>query len=440
MFHSFFKHGGRQVNKLLVANKKLVVCSTISTVVLLQHRTNNEFKIASCDYQTPTAVKVLHKEPAVTVTVRTPSQSVFQYMKKVMRHVQRILTYIFYGTPMIAVLPAAYYLGNTFPTLEHASWDYLLWTINRLGPCFIKLAQWMSTRPDLFPPNLVHRLVSLQDDVQIQYSTKAVHNTMREEFGEDWNKTIHMEEKPIGTGSVAQVFKGTHTSKDNKVTPVAIKFIHPHVHQQMETDMELLTSFGNFIDMFPNLELLSLGETMRQFAVSMNSQLDLRNEARNLIKFGKKFEHDKWAEFPQPIEGWFTKNVLVEKLMDGVPIVKYMDEAKQVPEKLKLKLSDLGTRLVTKMIFFDNFIHGDLHPGNLMVKIHPNEDVSLQVLDCGIVYSSQSEAEHNKLVEVCFAFMNHEGRKAAQLMVDMNANKLGVVPTQSEVSPSYSLW
>ena len=33
--------------------------------------------------------------------------------------------------------------------------------------------------------------------------------------------------------------------------------------------------------------------------------------------------------------------------------------------KLKLKLSDLGCRLILKMVFFDNYIHGDLHPGNI---------------------------------------------------------------------------
>lgn len=32
---------------------------------------------------------------------------------------------------------------------------------------------------------------------------------------------------------------------------------------------------------------------------------------------------------------------------------------------LKLKLSDLGCHSVIKMIFFDNLVHGDMHPGKL---------------------------------------------------------------------------
>ena len=88
-----------------------------------------------------------------------------------------------------------------------------------------------------------------------------------------------------------------------------------------------------------------------------------------------------------------------------------------------MKISDLGCRLILKMVFFDNFIHGDLHPGthlkhlhrtvcnaaylsihllpsylpssgNLMVQILPNGDPRLVVLDCGIVYFTRNETEY----------------------------------------------
>ena len=61
-----------------------------------------------------------------------------------------------------------------------------------------------------------------------------------------------------------------------------------------------------------------------------------------------------------------TKNVLVETLMEGIPIANFMNLPAEIGDsiyKLKMKLSDLGVRLILKMIFFDNFIHGDLHPG-----------------------------------------------------------------------------
>jgi aarF domain-containing kinase len=118
----------------------------------------------------------------------------------------------------------------------------------------------------------------------------------------------------------------------------------------------------------------------------MKQQLDLRYEANHLLKFNENFESDDhWAIFPKPIHGFVRKNILVETLMNGFPINAFMklpDEkdavidpslreslgisSKASIKDLKLKLSDLGCRLIIKMIFFDNYIHGDLHPGEIL--------------------------------------------------------------------------
>ena len=127
--------------------------------------------------------------------------------------------------------------------------------------------------------------------------------------------------------------------------------IHPHLEKMIKTDMELFLMAASLTDHFPSLEILALKETCQQFAQSMNQQMDLRVEASHLMKFTKQFANENWAVFPKPIEGFVTKNVLVETLMDGTPINYFM------------KLSDLGCRLILKMVFFDNYIHGDLHPG-----------------------------------------------------------------------------
>jgi len=106
--------------------------------------------------------------------------------------------------------------------------------------------------------------------------------------------------------------------------------------------------------------------------------------------------------------------------MEGSPITNFMQLKSEIGDnvyKLKMKLSDLGCRLVLKMVFFDNFIHGDLHPGNMLVQIQPNGEPKLVILDCGIVYSSKSEQEHQNLIDICYSFMKHDGRAAAKLMI-----------------------
>ena len=165
------------------------------------------------------------------------------------------------------------------------------------------MAQWASTRPDVFPPRLIDKIVCLQDDVKVSHSLATVEHTLEEAFGPDWKNQLDLDPNPLGAGcnssneqplitlmllfylgSVAQVFKGTlKPSNSTQQKAVAIKMIHPHVESMVKTDMELLSYIASIMDKVPSLEILSLGETMRQFADAMNNQLDLRLEARNLI-------------------------------------------------------------------------------------------------------------------------------------------------------------
>eukprot|EP00597_Dinobryon_sp_UTEXLB2267_P000988 CAMPEP_0170065468 /NCGR_PEP_ID=MMETSP0019_2-20121128/5543_1 /TAXON_ID=98059 /ORGANISM="Dinobryon sp., Strain UTEXLB2267" /LENGTH=418 /DNA_ID=CAMNT_0010272343 /DNA_START=429 /DNA_END=1681 /DNA_ORIENTATION=+ len=297
------------------------------------------------------------------------------------------------------------------------------------------MAQWASTRPDVFPPRLIEKIVCLQDDVKVHHSLATVEHTLEEAFGPDWKNQLDLDPNPLGAGSVAQVFRGTlkpsNSSHESTPKAVAIKMIHPHVESMVKTDMELLSYIASIIDTVPSLEILSLGETMRQFADAMNKQLDLRFEAHNLIKFAKKFANESWALFPSPIDGFVTKNVLVESLMEGVPIASFMQLKSEIGDSIhqvKMKLSDLGCRLILKMVFFDNFIHGDLHPGNIFVQFQPNGEPRLVILDCGIVYQSPTDLEHQKLVDICFSFMQHDGRRAAKLMIEsVNDKTPGIV-------------
>jgi aarF domain-containing kinase len=165
----------------------------------------------------------------------------------------------------------------------------------------------------------------LQDDVKVNYSMDTVERTLTEAFGPNWKDIIEVEGQPLGAGCVAQVFKGTlKDTKAKSTQKVAIKLIHPHVEKMIQTDMELLGYFANFIDRFPSLEILSLGETCREYCNMMNAQLDLRLEASNLSQFSAKFAHDPWAAFPTPIEGFVTRNVLIETLMEGSSIANFM--------------------------------------------------------------------------------------------------------------------
>ena len=66
----------------------------------------------------------------------------------------------------------------------------------------------------------------------------------------------------------------------------------------------------------------------------MNDQLDMRKEAYN-VHFSKMFSNENWACFPTPFKDLTTSNVLVETLMEGTSITKFMDLKDEVNEQMK---------------------------------------------------------------------------------------------------------
>lgn len=347
---------------------------------------------------------------------------------RAVKYIHRFLTIAIVSSPMALLAPLTYFLGNNFPTLQDLTMQYGVWAMEVLGPAFIKMGQWASTRPDLYPPHVVARLSALQDDVRVTYPMETVEATLTEALGADWKDILTLDPKPIGAGCIAQVFRGTLNSEMVHGEQVAVKVIHPHVKETLKTDMELLTFFAGLLDTVPSLELLSIGEACRGFCKSMNEQLDMRKEAHNLAHFSKKFANESWACFPVPFQDLTTADVLVETLMEGTSISKFMELKEEVNgivdeevRRLKLKLSDICGKTMIKMIFFDNFIHGDLHPGNILVNFSDTGEPRLVLLDTGIVYTAKDAEDHGRIVDICMAFMQHDGRKAARLMLDEKA-------------------
>lgn len=147
---------------------------------------------------------------ALVAAVSKAASRAGEVAEKLYRYTSRIFTYSLYGTPLLAMLPFYFTLGRIFPAVEEMMLEYLIWSTQRLGPCFIKLAQWASSRPDLFPPKLVNKLIRLQDDVPTYYPISAVHKTMEGAFGANWRDLIVLDKKPIGAGCVAQVRCDAH--------------------------------------------------------------------------------------------------------------------------------------------------------------------------------------------------------------------------------------
>jgi len=330
---------------------------------------------------------------------------------------KRVIDLAVLASPFIVLVP----LSFVFDRAHNASWDYALWGIEKAGPTWIKLTQWASTRQDLFSPKFCSHFSKLQDNTE-GHTWEETKKILKDQFGEKGLEALDIKSTPIGSGCIAQVYQGRlkkPSVRYPKDTTVAIKVQHPGIWNKVCVDFYIFHKIAKFLESLPklNLKFLSLVDTVRQFRDVMIPQLDLNIEASHLKRFNQNFANDDQVAFPRPLDELSSRKVLVETFCEGIPIMNYVREGKSKEEKELL--AHIGLRMTLQMIFLHDFIHGDLHPGNILVSgSYPN--LKYQVLDCGLALE-MGPKQHENIVKVLGAFTRRDGTVAGETMVDMKS-------------------
>ncbi|KAJ3412990.1 hypothetical protein HDV05_008641 [Chytridiales sp. JEL 0842] len=264
-----------------------------------------------------------------------------------------------------------------------AEWwvNLLVRTLEKSGATFIKLGQYASSRTDLIPPSVCKLLAKLQSN-GTPHSIKATRKVIKHDFGVELEDIFEdFDEEPVGVGAIAQVHrayvKKNVIKADGTVTqervPCAIKILHPGVRNEIDLDLAIVQKLAHLAEwLIPDAKWLSLPDEVSVFAVMMRAQADLRVEASNLKRFHDNFLDVDDVSFPAPIEEYVTSSVLVEEFIDAIPISKFLGfhedlswTATSTP--YDIELARIGIQAFLKMLIVDNFVHTDLHPGNILV-------------------------------------------------------------------------
>ncbi|WVN88470.1 uncharacterized protein L203_103681 [Cryptococcus depauperatus CBS 7841] len=281
---------------------------------------------------------------------------------------------------------------------EQENWGAVWWygflvkQMERAGPSFIKLGQWAASRADLFPAALCAKMGRLHSNGK-PHSMSYTHHILESAFGVKLLDIFEdFDDEPIGCGAIAQVYKaklrpGIFASAEaedhdsnNLVTPqtasVAVKVIHPYVRATIRRDIAIMSVFAKFINALPGMQWISLPEEVIVFGEMMNSQLDLRVEAHNLDKFQQNFNNrGRRITFPTPIrlcdenrrQSETMKEILIEEFEDALPLKYFLSNGGGPYDH---KIASIGLDAFLEMLLLDNWTHGDLHPGNIMIRFY----------------------------------------------------------------------
>lgn len=265
--------------------------------------------------------------------------------------------------------------------ISEAWWNIFLSSILHAGPCSTKFAQWISTRPDLFPLVLCEHfksLLSLRGEGYIP-SWTLIQPIFVKRYGNSWNDVIKVSEQVLGAGCVAQVLRGTvpnnsavevavlHSTEEKEI---AVKVIHPHVKQSIQADIAIMRAVTNSLEwMLPPLKQVSLAESVEIFAEMLLTQVDMTREAKNFQRFSKNFssnasnstnllfKENQSIHFPNIIWALTNEDILVESYEKGQIL---RDAIKKCTTEEKRQIANIGLDAIFKMIFIDNFIHAGI--------------------------------------------------------------------------------
>lgn len=260
-------------------------------------------------------------------------------------------------------------------------------------------------------------------------------------------------EEPLGVGAIAQVYKARlkpslaatnqrdlvqepHDLRGKvrknvdaivKITPqrvpslyVAVKVLHPKVEQLIRRDLKIMEFFATVINAIPTMHWLSLPDEVVQFGEMMKLQLDLRIEGTNLVIFRENFKSRTTAWFPYPYLDYTTREVLVEEFAQGIPLSTFIHVGGGVYQK---EIANQGLDAFLHMLLIDNFIHADLHPGNIMVRFYqPSElDLSLRKHSRASDAPTRAEVDVTETVLARLRPCIHDSDKWREVLEQINA-------------------
>ena len=291
-----------------------------------------------------------------------------------------------------------------------------------MGTSFIKLGQFLSTRPDIIGDDLSQKLEKLQDRVPPFENLKAK-QILKENLGEEnFNSILNLSE-PIAAASIAQVHKA-QINDNGIIKDVAIKILRPDIKKEFNEQIDALMLFAYLIEnLIKKTKRLRLVEVVFLLKQITNHEMDLRFEAAAANEYAENTKNDVGFEVPKIYWNFTSEEVLTLDWIDGISI-----REKDTLVKNKIDINGIASDIIQHFLRHavrDGFFHADMHQGNLFI----NNNGQIVPVDFGIMGRIDKE-NRRFLAEILYGFIKRDYKKVAEVHI-----LAGLVPRETQLEP-----
>ncbi len=300
---------------------------------------------------------------------------------------------------------------------------YLFDVITDLGPCFIKLGQALSTRPDLVRQDWLTELTNLQDNLP-PFEHKIALKIIEDELGLPANELFDdFPDKPIASASLGIVYKAK--TKNNNFC--AVKVQRPNLYFFIRRDIVILkilaTTFGSFLPL--NIGV-GIGEIIDEFGKALFIEIDYEQEGKNALMFANFFKSNPNVFIPKLEKDFSSKRVITTSWIDGVKLRdrEILEQNNLIPS------SYIRTCVISglQQLFEYGYFHADPHPGNMFALKGGSLDYgNLAYVDFGMM-DTISNSDRLTLIKAIVHLINQE-----YLLMAKDFQKLGFLTKDQDL-------
>ena len=280
-------------------------------------------------------------------------------------------------------------------------------SLESMGTTFIKLGQFLATRPDIIGEELSKRLENLQDRLP-PFSSYEAKEIIKKDLGVETFNTILNLSEPIAAASIAQVHKA-QINDEGTIKDVAIKILRPNIKKIFNEEIDAIMLFAFLVESFvKKTKRLKLVEVVFLLKEITNLEMDLRFEAAAANEYAENTKNDAGFRVPQIYWNFTSENVMTLDWIDGVSI-RETEELKRRNIDTKKIAEDIIQHFLRHAVR-DGFFHADMHQGNIFI----DNNGEIAPIDFGIM-GRLDRLSKRFLAEILYGFIQRDYKKVAEV-------------------------